>query len=82
MPETSPKTRHLRDYSIPTYNLISHARDTTQADDYLKTQQPVLVVIENNFFKDTGIVYAAKLKEMRRCGYSGIFFLAWQSNGV
>jgi DNA-binding response OmpR family regulator len=41
---------------------ISHAKDTAQASKYLKGRQPALVLIENNFFENAGIDYAAELK--------------------
>ncbi len=41
---------------------IFHVKDKKQAAEYLKVQQPLLVVIENNFFEDTGIMYAVDLK--------------------
>jgi DNA-binding NtrC family response regulator len=31
---------------------VAHARDTRQAGDYLRTTQPVMVLIENSFFAD------------------------------
>jgi two-component system, OmpR family, response regulator len=41
---------------------IKHAKNTAEAANFLKEQQPDLVLIEDNFFEDIGIRYIAQLK--------------------
>ena len=41
---------------------VANAKDTNQAADYLKARHLVLVLIENSFFENTGLLYAGKLK--------------------
>jgi CheY-like chemotaxis protein len=41
---------------------IRHAKNTAEAAGYLKVHKPVLVLIEDNFFGDTGIRYVEHLK--------------------
>jgi two-component system, sensor histidine kinase len=43
---------------------VLHAKNKVQAEDHLRTEQPVLVLIENNFYENGGIIYAAELKIM------------------
>jgi PleD family two-component response regulator len=41
---------------------VSHLSDKGQVADYLRARRPVLVLIENNFFENDGLTYAAELK--------------------
>jgi DNA-binding response OmpR family regulator len=41
---------------------VKHAKDTSEAANLLNKQQPDLVLIEDNFFEDTGIRYVSLLK--------------------
>jgi DNA-binding response OmpR family regulator len=41
---------------------FSYEKDTGEASKFLRMKQPALVLIEDNFFEDTGIRHIAQLK--------------------
>jgi DNA-binding response OmpR family regulator len=41
---------------------VSHAKDIQQAAEHLITRSPALVLIEDNFFGESGMTYVAELK--------------------
>jgi DNA-binding response OmpR family regulator len=41
---------------------VLHAKDVSEAANYLHERHPAIILIENNFFEQSGITYAADLK--------------------